>query len=115
MSDPQSFSQAHGIQEWDDAMVVVYSYLIKNKTWDQVLPKGRKLVCCKWVYPTKYAADGSIDKYKARLVAKGFSHVKGVDYSKSFAPIACTCNCCITRLVHFLDGCEGCFLTWRFA
>ena len=55
-------------------MNVEYSSLMKNQTWDLVpLLEGRKLVRCKWVYRTKYAADGSIYKYKAHLVAKGFS------------------------------------------
>ena len=32
--------------------------LMENNTWDLVpLPKGRKLVKCKWVYQTKYAYD----------------------------------------------------------
>ncbi|KAH9323687.1 hypothetical protein KI387_018326, partial [Taxus chinensis] len=69
--DPQSFSKAHGIPKWDDAMAAEYSSLMKNHTWDLVsLPKGRKMVKCKWVYRTKYAVDGSIDKYKAHLIAK---------------------------------------------
>ncbi|KAH9325685.1 hypothetical protein KI387_005863, partial [Taxus chinensis] len=75
--DPQSFSKAHGIQEWDDVMVDEYSSLMKNHTWDLVsLPKGRNMVRCKWVYRTKYVVDGSIDMYKARLVYKGFSQVE---------------------------------------
>ena len=36
------------------------------------LPKGKNLVCCKWVFTIKYKADGSIEKYEARLVAKGY-------------------------------------------
>ena len=70
-------------------MAEEYSSVMKNRTWDLVsLPKGRKLVQCKWVYRTKYAADGSIDKYKARLVAKGFLQVEGIDYSETYAPVA---------------------------
>ena len=70
-------------------MAEEYSSLMKNHTWDLVpLPKGRKLVRCKWVYRTKYATDGYVDKYKARPVAKGFSQVEGIDYSETFAPVA---------------------------
>ena len=66
-----------------------YSSLIKNHTCDlHPLSKGRKLVQCRWVYRTKYVADGSIDKYKAHIVAKSFSQIEGIDYSDTFASIA---------------------------
>ena len=48
--------------------------LQKNNTWELVdLPLGRNLVQCKWVFKTKFAADGSPLKYKEILVAKGYS------------------------------------------
>ena len=66
-----------------------YNSLIKNNTWDLVsLPRGRKVVWCKWIYRTKFVVDGSVDKYKAQLVAKGFSQVPGIDYTETFAPVA---------------------------
>jgi hypothetical protein len=71
-------------------MAVKYVALMKNQTWDLVpLPKGKNLVGCKWVYKTKYDVDGRLEKHKACLVAKGFSQKEGINYLKTFAPVAC--------------------------
>ena len=65
------------------------SALKKNSTWDKcMLPKGKKPIGCKWVFTIKYHIDGTIERYKARLVAKGYTKTYGIDYSKTFSPVA---------------------------
>eukprot|EP00253_Pinus_taeda_P014314 PITA_14314 len=87
--DPDTFAEASGHPHWEAAMNEECHSLLANDTWDLVpLPKGRKLVRCKWVYRTKYGPDGKVDKHKARLVAKGFSQVEGIDYTETFSPVA---------------------------
>eukprot|EP00253_Pinus_taeda_P012009 PITA_12009 len=77
--DPDTFAEASGHPHWEAAMNEEYHSLLANDTWDLVpLPKGRKLVRCKWVYRTKYGPDGKVDKHKARLVGKGFSQVEAL-------------------------------------
>jgi hypothetical protein len=72
--DPETFVEASGYLDWDTTMNEEYRSLMENDTWDVVpIPKGRKIVICKWVYRTKYASDGSVERHKAQLVAKGFS------------------------------------------
>ena len=45
-----------------------------NEVWDLVeLPKGAKIISCKWVYKTKRNSLGNIERYKTRLVAMGFT------------------------------------------
>lgn len=51
------------------------------------LPKGKKIVGCKWVYTVKLRPDASLDRFKARLVAKGYSQTYGMDYTDIFSPV----------------------------
>ncbi|KAH9295360.1 hypothetical protein KI387_038948, partial [Taxus chinensis] len=62
--------------DWRQAMDAEYESLIKNQTWElMILPLGRRVVGCKWLFKQKYKSDGSIDRYKARLVAKGYTQI----------------------------------------
>jgi hypothetical protein len=61
--DPETFVEASGHLDWDTTMNEEYHSLMANNIWDPIpLPKGRKLVKCKWVYGTKYASDGSVER-----------------------------------------------------
>ena len=81
--DPETFEEASGHPDWDEAMNEEYRSLLANDTWDIVpLPKGSKLVRCKWVYKTKFGPDGKVDKHKARLLAKGFYKLKALTILK---------------------------------
>jgi hypothetical protein len=87
--DPETFAEASGHPDWDTTMNEEYRSIMENDTWNLVpLPKGRKLVRCKWVYKNKYASDGGVERHKAHLVAKGFSQVEGIDYNETFSPVA---------------------------
>ena len=66
-SNPKTFTKYLVHPYWDTKMNDEYHSLMMNDTWDLVpLPKGRKLVKCKWVYQTKYASDGSVERHKAQ-------------------------------------------------
>uniref|UniRef100_A0A803QBK1 Reverse transcriptase Ty1/copia-type domain-containing protein n=1 Tax=Cannabis sativa TaxID=3483 RepID=A0A803QBK1_CANSA len=61
----------------------------RSGTWEIVnLPKGKKIVGCRWIFTVKYKADGSIERYKARLVAKGYTQTHGTEYQENCVPVA---------------------------
>jgi len=40
------------------------------------------------VYKVKHNADRSVSRYKARLVTKGYAQTYGIDYEKTYNPVA---------------------------
>ncbi|XP_027767916.1 uncharacterized protein LOC114074245 [Solanum pennellii] len=61
----------------------------KNQTCDLVdLSEGKNVIGLKWIFKTKYNADGSVKRHKARLVPKGYSQQQGIDFDETFSPVA---------------------------
>jgi len=88
---PKDWKCAKQDHKWKAAMEEEIHALQKNKTWELVsLPKGKRVVGCKWVFTVKQNPKGEVDRYKARLVAKGYSQTYGIDYDETFAPVAKT-------------------------
>eukprot|EP00253_Pinus_taeda_P030510 PITA_30510 len=89
MTEPSSFEDVVVDPTWVDAMVEEYDSIVRNSAWEIVpRPEGKSVVGSRWIYKVKQVADRSVEKYKARFVARGFSQIEGVDYEKTFAPVA---------------------------
>ncbi|XP_073967102.1 uncharacterized protein [Choristoneura fumiferana] len=74
--------------EWEAAILSEIRSLVQKGTWTIVkTPPNTNVVGCRYVLTTKINVDKTTKK-KARLVAQGFSQRFGVDYEKTFAPVA---------------------------
>lgn len=87
--DPVHYKDAVQQDEWVTSMNSEIDALEVNNTWQIVeLPPGKTPIGCKWLYKTKYKADGSLNKHKSMLVALGCKQKYGEDYTDTFAPVA---------------------------
>lgn len=88
-TEPQSVTEAPSIPHWKQAMRHEFNALQRNHTWELVpYHSDLSIVDCKWMYKTKYKANGDIERFKARLVAKGFQQDPGVSFGNRFSPVA---------------------------
>ncbi|XP_071721620.1 uncharacterized mitochondrial protein AtMg00820-like [Rutidosis leptorrhynchoides] len=89
-TEPRTYKQAEKHPKWQQAMMEEWNEIVDNRTWILVVKpsKNTKVIDTKWVYMTKLNVDGSVSRYKARLVVRGYKQDYGVDYEKTYAPVA---------------------------
>ncbi|PNY02796.1 copia protein (gag-int-pol protein), partial [Trifolium pratense] len=102
--EPENIREALSRPKWKEAMDIEFNALMSNHTWTLVPYQGQEnIIDSKWVFKTKYKADGSIERRKARLVAKGFQQTAGLDYEETFSPVvkSSTVRIILSIAVHF--------------
>jgi hypothetical protein len=60
----------------------------RNEVWKLVPRPKQNVIGTKWVFRNKQDEFGVVTKNKARLVSKGYTHVEGLDFGETYAPVA---------------------------
>ena len=66
-----------------------FDQIVKNETWELV-PRSidKNVIGTKWVFKKTINEQGKVVRNKSRLVCKGYSQLEGIDYDKTYAPLA---------------------------
>jgi len=61
----------------------------RNQVWSLTpQPKDHPIIGTKWVFRNKLDESGNVVRNKARLVAKVYNQEEGIDFDKTFVPVA---------------------------
>ncbi|GJX51781.1 retrovirus-related pol polyprotein from transposon TNT 1-94 [Tanacetum coccineum] len=87
--EPKNINEALKDESWVIAMQEELNQFISNDVWELVPnPKNMTIIGTKWVYRNKLDENGVVSRNKARLVAQGYNQQEGIDYDKTYAPVA---------------------------
>ncbi|WJX12733.1 hypothetical protein P8452_03195 [Trifolium repens] len=87
--EPKTTNEALPDDAWIVAMEEELNQFKRNDVWDLVpKPNHKNIIGTKWVYRNKLNEQGEVTRNKARLVAQGYSQQEGIDFTKTYAPVA---------------------------
>jgi hypothetical protein len=86
--EPYRIEDALRDPDWAVAMQEELNNFTRNEVWHLVPRPNQNVVGTKWVFRNKQDERGVVTRNKARLVAKGYSHVEGLDFDATYAPVA---------------------------
>ncbi|GJS86035.1 retrovirus-related pol polyprotein from transposon TNT 1-94 [Tanacetum coccineum] len=87
--EPKKVSEALQHPGWVDAMQEELNQFSRKKVWTLVsAPYSKTIISSKWVFKNKRDETRIVIKNKERLVAQGYNQQDGIDYNRTFAPVA---------------------------
>ncbi|KAL4384369.1 hypothetical protein GQ457_15G012400 [Hibiscus cannabinus] len=87
--EPKNINEALNDDYWLLAMQDGLNQFERSKVWTLVeRPNDKSTIGTKWVFRNKLDESGNIVRNKARLVAQGYTQEEGIDFDKTYAPVA---------------------------
>ena len=87
--EPTTVDEAFSHDGWILAMQEELNQFQRADVWDPVpKPFQKNIIGTKWVFRNKLNEQGEVTRNRARLVAQGYNQQEGIDYTKTFAPVA---------------------------
>ncbi|GJZ08369.1 retrovirus-related pol polyprotein from transposon TNT 1-94 [Tanacetum coccineum] len=87
--EPKNVNEALGDESWIVAMQEELNQFVANDVWELVpQPRNMTIIVTKWVFRNKLDENGFVSQNKARLVAQCYNQQEGIDYDKTYAPVA---------------------------
>jgi hypothetical protein len=86
--EPLKVEEALDDPDWVMAMQEELNNFIRNEVWSLVERPKQNVIGMKWVFGNKQDEHGVVTRNKARLVAQGFTQIEGLDFGKTYAPVA---------------------------
>ncbi|GJW91621.1 retrovirus-related pol polyprotein from transposon TNT 1-94 [Tanacetum coccineum] len=87
--EPKIMNEALKDESWIIAMQEELNQFVANDVCELLpQPKNMTIIRTKWVFRNKFDENGVVSRNKARLVAQGYNQQEGIDYNKTYAPVA---------------------------
>ncbi|GJZ39668.1 retrovirus-related pol polyprotein from transposon TNT 1-94 [Tanacetum coccineum] len=88
-TEPTNIKEAMLDHRWIESMQDELNQFKRLDVWELVeRPVDRNEIKVKWIWKNKTDAENTVIRNKSRLVTKGYSQQEGIDFEKSFAPVA---------------------------
>jgi hypothetical protein len=97
MIKPKKICEALEDPDWFESIHEDVSNFKRNKVRKLVekTKECHNVIDTKWIFKNKQDESAIIIRNKARLVAQGYFQVEGIDFGKTYAPVACLESICI--------------------
>ncbi|GKE88405.1 retrovirus-related pol polyprotein from transposon TNT 1-94, partial [Tanacetum coccineum] len=87
--EPKNVNEALTDESWIIVKQEELNQFITNDVWKLVpQPRNMTIIGTKWVFRNKLDENGIVSRNKARLVAQGYNQQEGINYDKTYAPVA---------------------------